>query len=248
MKLRKTTYTVHRWLGIIISFQLLAWSVGGLMFSLLDIDLVHGDTRSTGSLPIVLSGESSFVSPQDAIAEALKEGVDLAGLTAVMLMDRGLGPRYELVVSTQPVAIAAIDAVTGKLVSPISEDEAKWLAGRDFIPESRIRAVSFITDQQPSEYRSKPLPVYRVDFDHPSETHVYVHAITGRVMARRNRAWRTFDFFWMLHIMDYNEREDFNHPLLSVMSLVAVLTAGTGLTLWSWRYVPRLRSKSGKQS
>jgi hypothetical protein len=39
----------------------------------------------------------------------------------------------------------------------------------------------------------------------------------------------------MLHIMDYREREDFNHWLLTCMSALAVLTAATGLTLWGIR-------------
>lgn len=51
---------------------------------------------------------------------------------------------------------------------------------------------------------------------------IYVAANTGRVTARRNNAWRRFDFFWMLHTMDYQGRDDFNHILL-------IAFAGLGL-------------------
>ena len=41
--------------------------------------------------------------------------------------------------------------------------------------------------------------------------------------------WRVFDFVWMLHIMDYDERDDFNHPLLLITAGTALLFVFTGL-------------------
>ena len=49
--------------------------------------------------------------------------------------------------------------------------------------------------------------------------------------ARRNDRWRVFDFFWMLHVMDYRERENFNHPLLISMAGLALATVLAGLVL-----------------
>ena len=43
MRWRRNFYTAHRWLGLVVSLQLLAWTVSGLTFTLLDIDNVHGD-------------------------------------------------------------------------------------------------------------------------------------------------------------------------------------------------------------
>ncbi|MFT6661534.1 MAG: exosortase/archaeosortase [Maricaulis maris] len=51
------------------------------------------------------------------------------------------------------------------------------------------------------------------------------------VTARRNDTWRVFDFFWMLHIMDYEERENFNNPLLITASVFALVTVLAGLLL-----------------
>ena len=39
LKIRKT----HRYLGLIIGVQFLAWTVSGLYFSWTDIDQIHGD-------------------------------------------------------------------------------------------------------------------------------------------------------------------------------------------------------------
>src|SRR3546814_16302027 len=43
---------------------------------------------------------------------------------------------------------------------------------------------------------------------------LYVSGQDGRVLERRNDTWRIFDFVWMLHIMDYTGRQDFNNPLV----------------------------------
>lgn len=83
------------------------------------------------------------------------------------------------------------------------------------------------------------MPVYRVVLDHPKQPHIYVCPITGEILKRRNKLWRIFDFFWMLHIMDYGERENFNHWLLTAMSVLAITTSTSGLILWWWR-LPRL--------
>ena len=65
------------------------------------------------------------------------------------------------------------------------------------------------------------------------------------MIARRNDVWRLYDFFWMLHIMDYRERSNFNHPLVIAASAGAVLLTLTGLVLlipWIRRSLFRRRS------
>lgn len=36
--------------------------------------------------------------------------------------------------------------------------------------------------------------------------------------------WRVFDFLWMLHIIDFDSRDDFNHPLLQIASALETST------------------------
>ena len=70
---------------------------------------------------------------------------------------------------------------------------------------------------------------------------LYIDPVNGEVLSRRSRKWRIFDFFWMLHIMDYGEREDFHHPLLTAAALLAVLSALSGILLWGYRIFRRRR-------
>jgi Na(+)-translocating NADH:ubiquinone oxidoreductase F subunit len=86
--------------------------------------------------------------------------------------------------------------------------------------------------------------VWRVDFSDADETSVYVSSVSGAVLEHRNSTWRLFDIFWMLHIMDYSERTNFNNPLLVSSAVGGLWMALTGvwLLLTSFRmadFVPR---------
>ena len=138
-------------------------------------------------------------------------------------------------------ASGTVDANTGEVIPEITEEQVRTAALADFIPEADIASLTYLEGDPPLEYRKNPMPVYRVVFDHPKQTHLYISPVTGEVIKRRNNPWRLFDFFWMLHIMDYRERDNFNHPLLTTMSLIAVSTSLTGLVLWWYRIPQRKR-------
>ena len=75
----------------------------------------------------------------------------------------------------------------------------------------------------------------RAEFDDERDTRLFVSPHTGRLVARRNDVWRLYDFFWMLHIMDYRERTDFNHPLLITASVIALIVSMSGFLLLFYR-------------
>ncbi len=62
-------------------------------------------------------------------------------------------------------------------------------------------------------------------------------------MTRRHELWRVFDFVWMLHIMDYDTRENVNNPLLRVFTWAAALMALSGAWLLLFSF-PRRRQKA----
>jgi uncharacterized iron-regulated membrane protein len=70
------------------------------------------------------------------------------------------------------------------------------------------------------------------DVDEPS-LRVYVDPRSGDIVAIRNTAWRAWDFLWMLHIMDYDDRDDIGTWLLKLFSLLALLTAIAGIVLYA---------------
>jgi len=242
---KRNAYLVHRWLGLIVGVQLLAWSVGGFTFSILDIENVRGNMdRTKEPLPTVRA-ERVQLSPAEAIETAARQGLDSETVTRVVLRERFDRTVYELF-GAKRRPLGAVDAVSGAFPLRVSEEEASRLALSDFAPEATVESVQLLEGEPPYEFRGRPMPVYQVILDHPKHPHLYVSPVTGEILARRNRVWRIFDFFWMLHIMDYREREDFNHWLLTAASVLAILTSASGLILWWWRMPCRRRRVSNK--
>ena len=236
MTWRARIYTLHRWIGLLVCLQLLAWSIGGLVFSVLDIRAVRGETDSPMTPYRAMDHASIVRGLQEGVASAaLAMGERVAHLA---LIDRGLGARWEI--RDQTGDLIACLLADGSPAPMVSREQAERLALDDFTPPAQPREAVLIEANPPIEYRAKPLPAWRVVLDHPRRPHIYVDARTGEISARRNRAWRIFDFFWMLHTMDYAGRDDFNHPLLTGASVLAITTAASGLGLWLWRFATRV--------
>lgn len=228
MNARGWFYFAHRWVGLVVSAQLLAWSVGGFAFSLLMLDDVRGEReRRRDPRPPLQSAEVSVPARQ-----ALGSCANAARVVLQMRLGR---PVYDVFDLRDKLA-CIVDAQTGAVRSEITADEATALAKLDFQPDAPIASVTRIERDPPSEYRGRPLPAYAVAFDHPKAPHIYVSAATGEITARRNARWRLHDFFWMLHVMDYRERESYNHALMTTASALAIVTAATGVVLQLYRF------------
>lgn len=108
-----------------------------------------------------------------------------------------------------------------------------------------IVSAELITDV-PGEIRGRAPPLWRVEFAHWNRPTFYLSPVTGELLSRRHELWRLFDFVWMLHIMDYNERENVNNPLLRAFTWGAVLMALSGIWLLFYAF-PR-RKKKGRST
>ncbi|TAJ26242.1 PepSY domain-containing protein, partial [Bosea sp. (in: a-proteobacteria)] len=65
------------------------------------------------------------------------------------------------------------------------------------------------------------------------KTSFYLSPATGEVVTRRSGVWRIFDFFWRLHVMDWNDGEDFNHPLIIITTALTLSIVVSGfILLW----------------
>lgn len=111
--------------------------------------------------------------------------------------------------------------------------EAKEVAQKSLKNSSSILKTEYLTTTNSHhEYREKPLPAYAITFDKPNNTTVYVAAQLGTVQSYRNDAWRTFDFLWMLHTMDYQSRDNINNWALRIFSIFGLITILSGFLLY----------------
>jgi hypothetical protein len=120
--------------------------------------------------------------------------------------------------------------------SSMNEIEAS-AAARLALKSPAPLARALLIEEAPNEYRGGDLPAWRVDFE--DGVSIYLDPMSAKVNAVRTPIWRTYDFLWMLHIMDYDERSDFNHPLLIAAALLGFLTSLTGLVLTWYAWKPR---------
>ena len=230
--MRVTSRKIHRWLSAVIGIQLLLWALSGLVFSWSPIDQVRGEDK------IRLQKETDLASFPLVDGQALLSDPDCVPTDYIvkqMKLKPMLGrPVFEIMLSGAEIVYVLVDAVTGERLSPISSSQAEDIALNDFSETAEVLKCDYLDKPEGghSEYRSKEIPVWRVKLDHPSGTVIYVSANRGEVVARRNNRWRVFDFFWMLHTMDYKGRDYFNSWLLRIMSLLGVVSVLVGYWLW----------------
>ncbi len=213
----KTYRTWHRWLALTIGIQILLWMISGAYFSWVDIDNVRGALEANRRHTTLADSPYAPLGP--IIAQSELGSIDRIDVRHIdggiwyLLRDTGSGDRERY------------SAATGAAHFPLEEGEALRIAKDDFNGEGDATDIAYFTESPGSEYRG-PLPVYRVIFDNTKNTRLYVDAHTGEITARRNTLWRIFDWLWMLHIMDYDTRDNFNNPLLRGVSV-----AGIGVVL-----------------
>ncbi len=122
------------------------------------------------------------------------------------------------------------DARSMQQITPITEQQVRSVIQANLLPQYKISAVALL-NEVPNEARGRQAPLWQVILSGDEQPRIYISAETGEVVAKRTDRWRLFDFLWMLHIMDYDEREDFNHPLLYLTALSALLFTVTGFVL-----------------
>jgi uncharacterized iron-regulated membrane protein len=144
-------------------------------------------------------------------------------------------PTYQVVYMHHPhhKQVQLADALTGKLRAPLSESEAVEVAKRAFNGQPQVNKITHVTETDGQhEYREMPLPAYAVSFADARRTTVYVSSELGTIQRFRNDKWRIFDFLWMLHTMDFQNRDNIGNKFLKAFSIFGLLTILSGFTLF----------------
>lgn len=214
---------IHRWLGLIAGIQLLAWTVSGLYFTVIPIDEIRGDHILDIEAPeparldsAILISPSRLIEMHPDLAKASMSGIVVAAPLGI--------PVYLL-------GKDRFNATNGERMGFITASEAEQITR--LRTTHKIHASELIKEVPiDHEYRNGELPAYRITLDNQEDAVIYVGATTGRIRAVRTNSWRIFDFLWSLHIMDYGEREDFNHWLIRALAILGLVTVCSGLTLF----------------
>jgi hypothetical protein len=187
--------------------------VSGLYFSWTNIDEIHGDHfRSKPSTTSILP-------------ETLKLSFDkpITDLSLKFILDNPyLWINDSILVGMDGEKIDLIDSAT-----------AIQVARNNIKKKFEVKSCQLIRNTSSGhEYRGRPLPAYAISFNTKDNMIAYVSARDGQFQRVRFRDWRWFDFLWMTHIMDYQDRDDINNWLLRAFSLFGLLTVVSGFALF----------------
>ena len=221
MTIQKWIVRIHKWVALIVGLQIVLWIAGGLVMSAIPIEIVRGEHKIEERSPVLLNTETLL-----PIAGAAKK-IGSSAVTSAELGEMLGKPVWRIVDENSDTVI--VDAQSGEVLSPLNESLARQIAEYDYNGEAASTSVEQL-NEPPTEY-NKPGPVWRVEFNDRDKTTIYVDPSLGEVTARRSETWRVFDFFWKLHVMDYDDGADFNHPLLITAAGMAVFVSLSGFIL-----------------
>lgn len=218
----------HKWAGLVLGIQILLWFASGLFMALFPIDEVRG-SHLAGQATWSLSDVT--VIPIEIAMTAYEGNLTGASLTSI-----AGEPAYALIGDK---GTQLLNARTGAAWEPISAGSVRLAANKYYKGEGEIASLVRLT-AAPKEYRRSP-PVWQVQYDDGPKTRLYLDAETAELRAVRTRLWRVYDFMWMLHIMDYKSRDNFNSWWLRLAAFLALLFAVSGLLLVAHRVFLRPR-------
>ena len=227
---------IHRWLGLVIGVQFLLWTAGGLYFSWVSLDVVHGDHLMRPAPR--LAPDVALASPAVAL-EALRARGRVDSIVSTELVNVLGQPLWRIgyLADGQPARRTQLaDARTGALRPPVDSAEAVAIARAAYTGSAAVTRVEYLTPAQVGshhEYREQPLPAWAVRFGDDEGATAYVAAEQAHVVRIRNDRWRAFDFLWMLHTMDYQGRDNFNNLALRAFSVFGLATVLSGFVLFA---------------
>lgn len=211
---------LHKWLGLVIGLQVVLWAVSGVMFAWLDHDAIDAAGSVRTVEPAVLSSTMLKTDPATWLGDYPPQ--ELYDVRAILLAGRWVW-RVEL---RDRVELRSVE--DGRRVN-VDEPWLRGLALERYAGAGRLIAATLQTEPDIASRASGP--VWQAQFDDPQRTALYFAADDGRFIAARTATWRLYDFFWMLHTMDYVGRDNFNNPLIITIGMATLWLSISGMLL-----------------
>lgn len=208
----------HIWLGWLAGVPLLLWTLSGLVMVAKPIDEVRGNDLRREIAPVALPAGTD-------IAIRLPADRSRPVVSAATQVEEG---RVVTRLTYADDSVARFDA-DGRELAPFSDVEARLLIAKRIVGGDKVADVRLTDAANPPLDFRQPIAAWQVTL--ADGTHVYVGRDSGEIAAVRTRWWRVFDFFWGIHIMDLQTREDTHHPILILFAVIALASCLIGTVL-----------------
>ena len=221
---------LHKWLGLIVGLQLLIWTISGATFAWLDHHEVMAEHAVKLPPVSALYADASISDPSTWLQDYTDTSVYEVRLARLL-------DRWVWRVDTAR-GIELRDGADGNRLT-VDQEMIEQLAVSHFNGNARLRTVRF--HSTPTIEAREAGAVWEAAFADERNTSLYFAADDGRLVVARNSTWRIFDFFWMLHTMDYAGRDNFNNPLVICVGMAALWLALSGVLLLTKSFRPTRR-------
>lgn len=232
-RLARRIAQVHKWLGLIVFAQLIVWTGTGLFFVAVHLSdvradyLVHPASHAT---PVDMRRVK--ITSADALTAVAEDRP--YDVTLKMLAD---APVYEV---RAEIGTFIVSAESGERLT-IDEAMARKIAAATWTMDTPIRAIEEL-EKAPRE-STVGGDVWAVHFEGEGDPTLYISAVNGKTSNPRTDLWRTYDFLYGLHLMDYSEHENFNTPWMLAAAILALTTVLFGVALLLHRFTRGLINK-----
>ena len=226
---------LHRWLGLLMALQIIAWMGSGLYFAIFPIETIRGEHLTKGAASLSSIDLEDLITPSAAWQSVLLEtGPDITPLAISVVTDTNT-TWYRVSGSQGKSDLTRyVNGRTGTVREFLTRAQIREIALDQLAVDGNIESINLLEESKNGdEYRGRELPVWQVVYSSPESLRLYINGWTGEIVARRTTRWRIFDFLWMLHIMDFDDRSDFNTPLLQIAAALGLLVALSGLIFWA---------------
>jgi len=217
----------HKWFALLTALQLLIWIATGAYMVWMNIEFIRGKPLVDKASTAIFKVEA----PAYGFEAFTKDHPDATDISLYAYQD---SLWYSAKIAGK---LQRFSSKTGEVLPLLDKQQALDAAQRVYTGQARIIGSTFIEQDAPSEIPARVLPVWQLTLDDAMHSTLYISAVTGQVVSARHDYWRLFDVMWMLHIMDYETRENVHNPFLTIMSSLALLTTlfGIALTYISFR-------------
>lgn len=217
----------HKRLSWIVGIQLAIWVIGGAFFAIVPFQGVIKGKDVVKVPEAATISEFVFSYPVSKIMETYP---DANQITTQAKYNQGV------YVVSLPTGKKFLNSETGSeiVIKPSKEDIIKS-ANQHYIGDAKMTSVKIITEPKirlgiVDELFGKT-GLWQVSFDDTWNSRLYFSAENGEFYRVRNDAWVMYDFFFRLHVMDYNTGEDFNNNLLRAFSILSIFVTITGIIM-----------------
>lgn len=235
MRMKRTLFLVHRWLGIPLCLLFLLWFVSGVVMMYARAPALDADERLQGMA--VIDADRIVVTPAQALANAgLSEAPQR--LRLVVQQQR---PIYFILPKGQKwIGVHADD---GSLLPPTTADQAVQIAQRyvasPLAPEF-IATLDSIDQWTLSNSLNLHRPLHKLAINDPAATELYVSQITGEVMVMNTALDRLLGYLGTLtHYGEFlfiREHVGIWRQMMIWLAVLGTLLATTGIIVGIMRY------------